>query len=208
MKQAIVLLFILLLGAFYAPQRCNGQNIDYQILNFFNRQRKPAGDAVMSGLSASVYPLSAAMPLGQLMYGYTTHDSASIRRGWQTVGSMGINAVITLGLKYTINRVRPYVRYANLNPYTHEGDPSFPSGHTSYSFALATSLSLEYKSVYVRMPAYLWAASVGISRLYLGEHYPSDVVVGALCGAGSAWLAYKGQKFLYCRRHTPAIKAQ
>ncbi len=208
MKQAIVLLFILLLGGYYAPQRCNGQNIDYQILNFFNRQRKPAADVVMEGLSASVYPLSGAVPLGQLIYGYAVKDSATLSRGWRTVSSIGINAVVTLGLKYSLNRIRPYIRYPNLNPYTYEGDPSFPSGHTSYSFALATSLSLEYKSWYVRLPAYLWAASVGISRLYLGEHYPSDVVTGALCGAGSAWLAYKGQKFLYSISHKPAIKAQ
>ena len=104
---------------------------------------------------------------------------------------MAINTLVTQGLKYTINRERPYDKYPLLiHPYQIENDKSFPSGHTSTAFSVATSLSIQYKKWYVVLPAYAWASSVGYSRLYLGEHYPTDVLAGAAIGAGSAWLSH------------------
>jgi len=65
------------------------------------------------------------------------------------------------------------------------------------AFATATSLSLEYPKWYVIVPAYTWAGTVGYSRMHLGVHYPSDVLIGALVGAGSAFITHKvNQKLL------------
>ncbi len=63
---------------------------------------------------------------------------------------------------------------------------SFPSGHTTVSFALAAVLSKRFPRLSV--PLFLTAALVGASRVYLGSHYPSDVAAGALLGLAAGWL--------------------
>jgi membrane-associated phospholipid phosphatase len=75
-----------------------------------------------------------------------------------------------------------------------------PSGHTSSAFSTATSLSLNFRKWYVVAPAYTYAAAVGYSRMYLGVHYPSDVLVGALLGSGTAYLTWKINKKLQNKR--------
>ena len=104
--------------------------------------------------------------------------------------SIGISAGISYTLKYAFNRTRPYITYPSLNvdPAYYESSSSFPSSHTSVAFATATALSLKYPKWYVIAPTYFWACSVGYSRLNLGVHYPSDVLAGALVGAGSAYV--------------------
>jgi len=169
-------------------------------LKNINAQRSYEGDVVMATISTSVYPISAAVPMVQLAYGYKQHDAAAIRRGWVAVAGLGVDVALTFGVKYAVNRPRPYITYPIISPYQTVTDPSFPSGHTSVAFTTATMLTLQFPRWYVATPAYLWAASVGYSRMYLGMHYPSDVAIGAVIGAGSAWLCYKGNKWLQGRK--------
>ena len=58
---------------------------------------------------------------------------------------------------------------------------SMPSGHAATAFAAATALALLFPRL--RLAAYALAALICVSRVYLGVHYVSDVVVGALLGA-------------------------
>lgn len=105
-------------------------------------------------------------------------------------GAMAVSAGTTLLLKYSIDRPRPFETYSFIVKLSDAGSPSFPSGHTSNAFATATSLSLAIPKWYVTAPALLWASAVGYSRMHLGVHYPSDVLVGAAIGAGSAFLSH------------------
>jgi undecaprenyl-diphosphatase len=66
-------------------------------------------------------------------------------------------------------------------------DTSFPSGHTAGSFAAAVALSGVYPED--RPLLLLLASAVGVSRVYLGHHFPSDVLVGAAAGAAVGMLA-------------------
>lgn len=102
-----------------------------------------------------------------------------------------------VGLKRTIRRPRPYMtlplssRAARYGAEIEDGQrASMPSGHAGLSVALATSWSLSHPQWYVVAPSALWASAVTVSRLYLGVHYPSDVLAGALLGAGIATLVH------------------
>ncbi|MDP3446284.1 MAG: phosphatase PAP2 family protein, partial [Ignavibacteria bacterium] len=106
------------------------------------------------------------------------------------------SAVLTNILKYSVDRARPAETYPDIDQVIETHSPSFPSGHTSSAFSLATSVSLVYPKWYVIVPAYTWASTVGYSRMALGVHYPSDVFMGAIIGAGSAFVCFKAQQWL------------
>ncbi|MDO9339524.1 MAG: phosphatase PAP2 family protein, partial [Bacteroidales bacterium] len=64
--------------------------------------------------------------------------------------------------------------------------------------------TLAYPKWYIIVPSYTWASTVAYSRMDLGVHYPSDVLIGALVGAGSAYLTYKiNQKLLNLNKRKP-----
>ena len=95
--------------------------------------------------------------------------------------SVGIMAATVKGIKYVINRQRPY-----------GGDHSFPSGHTATSFMTATMLHKEYgwRSPWFSIGGYTVAAVTGVSRIMNNAHWMSDVVAGAAIGIGSVHLGY------------------
>ena len=96
-----------------------------------------------------------------------------------------------LALKLFIERPRPYVRFPEREPLLHTAfDYSLPSGHAATSFAAATVLTRFAPRL---GPAFfVLAAAVAWSRVYVGVHYPSDILLGALLGtaigAALVWL--------------------
>ena len=139
--------------------------------------------------SNSVYPIMLAAPASLLAAGYIKKDKQLQIKGWKTVETIGLSIVLTQGMKYVINRNRPYKDYPTyIIPYEIDNSSSFPSSHTSTAFATATALSIQLKKWYVVVPSFAWATAVGYSRLQLGEHYPTDVLTGAAVGIGSAYL--------------------
>lgn len=86
-------------------------------------------------------------------------------------------------LKNVIGRIRPYEIIAGLECIVkHATDPSFPSGHTGASIAAATVYLKELPKKF-SIPALVVAILIALSRLYIGIHYPTDVIAGAITGA-------------------------
>lgn len=178
------------------------QNGDIRLLRQLNSPVNSRPDALMRGVSNSVLPMMIGVPTGLLVYNYCTTKSWTEKREPYVIAATLVGSTaITFGLKYAVNRPRPFVTYNDIyQKDQHVGPYSFPSGHTSSAFALATSLSLCYPKWYVAAPAFLWAASVGYSRIYLGVHFPTDVLAGALIGSGCAAVTFYLNRMLVERK--------
>lgn len=103
------------------------------------------------------------------------------KRGWLVLFSLAANALVcNVLLKPLVDRTRPYDLYGYDILIPPVGDASFPSGHTAASFAAATAIYAIHKKWGIA--AYIFAAVMGFSRLYLGVHFPTDVLAGAMVG--------------------------
>jgi len=105
--------------------------------------------------------------------------------GIELLASLSVSQIFVHTLKKLLSRERPYNILKNINTFGIKlKDYSFPSGHTTASFSMATVLSYYMPQL---MIAFVFVALiVGISRIYLAVHYPSDVLVGIVLGTVSS----------------------
>ena len=99
-------------------------------------------------------------------------------------------------LKNVVARARPFDTYSDIIPLIAKPtDYSFASGHTTCSFAAAVSLS-RFLNRPLAIVSLVFAALVSFSRLYLGVHYPTDVLVGLAIGFFGSFFIY----YLYSKK--------
>lgn len=197
MKKCWVILVLLLLTQALPAQTApedSSRSFDYAVLKYLQEHRTPLGNKVWVTVSNSV--LLAPVPTAGVAVSALCADNQQTKEGRLCdAGEMAfselLNFGVTMGAKGLVRRPRPWVAYEGdlvcLQPVR---STSFPSGHTSIAFATATSLTLVYPQWYVAVPVYLWAGAVGYSRMYVGAHYPSDVLVGAVLGTASAFVVH------------------
>ena len=178
----------------------NAQNSDIDLLKKINLNRNTDFDPLMKGITNTAIPISVGTPLVILTVGLIEKDSITKLKGIFIGEAVVASAFISIAMKSIAKRDRPYVTYPEIDNITEESSYSFPSTHTSSAFATATSLSMAYPKWYVIAPSFLWAGTVGYSRMYLGVHYPTDVLAGAIVGSGSAYLCYKLNKWINKKR--------
>lgn len=114
--------------------------------------------------------------------------------GFLMLASLALNAIlVNVCIKNVVARVRPYDQFSDITRLIEaQKDWSFPSGHTSASFACAMGMTLSIDQIYKKwcIPCWILALLIAFSRLYLGVHFPSDVLCGALIGMISAGIVY------------------
>jgi membrane-associated phospholipid phosphatase len=182
-----IFLIIILLVYFF---KLSAQNVDFKMFRTINVERNHSLDKPMLFITNSITPVLVATPIVMYAVGYWSKLPENNQKTIAVIGALGLAGASTFLLKNTFRRERPFNTYSGIEKLTSGGSYSFPSGHTSSAFSLATSVSLCYPKWYVITPSFLYAGLVGYSRMHLGVHYPSDVLMGALLGAGSAYLSH------------------
>ncbi len=109
------------------------------------------------------------------------------------------SGIITPAIKIATGRSRPYENTGTSNFQSlgaANRNSSFPSGHTTEAFALASVISAHYEETWIKATAYTVASLVGIARTYHDAHFASDVLAGAFIGnwVGLSVVSHNRQK--------------
>lgn len=180
-------------------------NIDSTVFLFFNGMRAPFLDTFMMLFTDRFIWVPFYVMLAGLLF----------RGGGWKAGTLYLAALIiaiTLTDQTCASIIRPIavrMRPSNLeNPLSEfaqvvndyrGGDYGFPSCHSANSFALAVFISLFYRRKTMAFVMFIWALLNSYTRLYLGVHYPGDLIVGAAIGCSFGFICYIAAQSIQCR---------
>lgn len=125
-----------------------------------------------------------SLSVGLMLAGWLSKQPRVLEASWRTLLAHGLAAIVAQSMKHLIGRPRPRLMHADngfsWRPSFESGLDSFPSGHTTASFAVATVLA----KLYPRLAgaAYGLASFVALSRAIRGSHFPTDVMGGVVLG--------------------------
>lgn len=154
--------------------------IDILILRLIHNHRIELFDAGLLFFSKSAYLIAAGiiLYLGFLVFWYKKESIKNIFL--RLICMLFTVTLIAILLKYTVLRTRPFDIYPDIINLSGANSPSFPSGHTIIAFTLAFGLLFSYLKWYYCLSIVVWAVIVAYSRLALGAHYPSDVMISII----------------------------
>ena len=171
------------------------EHFDQQIFLFLNSLNSPFWDKVMFVISGKV--IWAPLYLGILIYiGINYKKKFFLILPFIILAVALADQVSVQLFKNLFQRLRP-CHEPSLEGMVHlvNGDCGglygFVSSHASNSFNVALISLMLIKKRWYTVSIILWAAIIGYSRIYLGVHYPGDVVCGSLLGALIGWSMYK-----------------
>lgn len=187
-------------------------NTDTNIFLFFNRMHSPFFDYFMSAYSGKLVwiPLYAAIWYVMLR---------SFHWKVMLLCLIGLALTITFADQVCATLIRPYVermRPSNLNNPISEmvhivnnhrgGRFGFPSCHASNTFGLAFFVYFLFRQRWLTVFMMCWALLTCYSRVYLGVHYPGDLLAGSLVGLTGAYLMYRLFMKVSGYKHTEPVK--
>ena len=161
--------------------------MDEALLSWINQGWASAGlDAAMPVIGSVGLALCPALVVVLVAAGRRRGEERLRRLGWALLAALAVGLALTLATQYVALRARPEgVRLIEPAP----NFPSFPSGHAMAVFATATvlGLGLGRRAGWLALAL---AVMVSVSRVYQGHHYPTDVLAGAVLGAGVGAAAF------------------
>lgn len=188
---------------------------DADIRNFAQRNQSSAGDKAAAAGNALGNPLYTLPPLGLFyLYGYANDDPKARQTSLLAVESLALSGAFTWTLKLAAQRPRPYTGGSPSSwngPSLKMGDTSFPSGHTTAAFSIASVIAEEYGTNPCVPPiAYGLATLTGMARIYDNKHWASDTFFGGAIGyfVGKAVVKYHTAPNNSALRILPAISQQ
>ncbi len=166
--------------------------------NLFWGLNQPLGttaDYIMIAITCTGYTIPAAIIGIAAMKFYGGLNKKNI---WMLTLTLIIGGIAVQGIKQVYIKDRPLGYFGEQSaklkakvhaPFKQPHHRTFPSGHSQTGFSVAMMLILIFNK---HRPAWLiWASLIALSRVYLGVHFPVDIVFGSLFGAVSAYAAFK-----------------
>ena len=165
----------------------------------FNRHlnHSPATISRYTNISNAGVAALAGGAGGMFLMGHVRHNKHWSETGF-LAGEAAINSLVaTEGLKYSLRRDRPLIGDGG-GAFFQSGGTSFPSEHSAAAWAVAGVVAHEYPGPFTKIMAYGLASLVSVSRVKAEQHFPSDVLVGAVIGELVA-------QNIYRRHHNPEL---
>lgn len=159
------------------------------LLWFQNVLRGPVQDAVVTAFSKLGNSGMLFIVAGVVLLFF----KKTRRAGVASLMALLIGFLITnLTLKPLVARPRPWLDVEGLiNLVGESAYRSFPSGHSTSAFAFSFAMLFGAPNKWLKWSSMVVAVLMGLSRLYVGVHYPTDVLGGILVGLLSGWLAWQ-----------------
>lgn len=168
------------------------RGVDYSIahsLNHFAVQHDGFEDPLKAYVGAAeILFLAIVVALFLIVPGRERRKAQ--RAAVSAAAATGIALLIAHFISTAVDRVRPFVAHPHsIHPFlAHAADPSFPSDHATAAFAIAVAVVLRQRAWGAVL--LVLAAVLAVGRVFLGLHYPSDVVGGAAIGTVVALLLW------------------
>ena len=181
-------------------------NVNVDIFNFFNHAlQNPVLDGIMPILTHfGDFKFLLLVVIAVILYAQITRRKTLKKVAIIALAALLFSDAIAFVLKHMVHEPRPFMSLDNVRLLVREDDlNSFPSGHTTSTVAVVTALILNMKELSKKhylildIALVIFAVLIGFSRMYVGVHYPGDVLAGAVIGLIGAFTInhFKNQIF-------------